>query len=163
MKFLAGLVGFLVFLYIAYYLFSTVLSAAGTLCLIASAALFLLKKRGRVISSSKAQIALLVFGAILLPAGIKHRLNVDDMESQQAAKEAKFNQEKSAVLDSLIKSRCGDYPYVPKEILNVAHATQDYNNSVGAYTNSADHLDDAIAERKQQYSKCEDRVRKENN
>jgi len=163
LRFLSGLVGILFFLYITYYLFSTVLSAAGTLCLIGAATLFFLKKRGRFISSTKVQIALLVFGVILLPAGIKHRLNLENIEAQQSAKNSKLNQEKSAALDSLIKSRCGDYPYVPNEIRNIGHAVQDYNNSVGAYTNSADRLDDALEKRKQEYSKCEDRVRSENN
>ncbi|MGF6409562.1 hypothetical protein [Paraburkholderia sp. MM5482-R1] len=162
MQFLAGMFGFLIGLYILYYLFSTALSAAGSLCVIAAIALFILKKRGRMNFASKAPIVLLIFGAVLVPLGIKHRLTLDDAEAQQAAKAAKLSREKSAALDALIQSRCGAYPYVPKEILNVAHATQDYNNSVGAYTNSADHLDEAIAERKQKYSECEDRVRKEN-
>jgi Ca2+/Na+ antiporter len=149
-------------LYVIYLMLSTVLGALGTLCLVAAAALFYFKKKKKINAPSKAPIALLVAAVVLLPIGVHHRLSLDDADAKQVAADAQKRHVKSEALDALVTSRCGAYPYVPKEMLNVAHTVQDYNNSVGAYTNSADHLESALAERKQRYSECEDRVRKEN-
>ncbi|PXX20521.1 hypothetical protein C7399_101248 [Paraburkholderia tropica] len=62
----------------------------------------------------------------------------------------------------MIRSRCGEEPYVDPKLSEVAHVAQNYNNSVGLANNSADNLDDALAERKQKYSDCRDEVEKQN-
>lgn len=149
-------------LYVGYLMLSTVLSALGTLCIAAGAGLFFLKRHRKLDFPSKAPAALLVAGLVMLPFGIHQRLSLDDAWEKQVAADAQTRREKADEIEAMVTARCGAYPYVPKEMLNVAHTVQDYNNSVGAYTNSADHLETALAERKQKYSECSDRVRKDN-
>ncbi|MFM0140629.1 hypothetical protein [Caballeronia grimmiae] len=162
MQFLLGLAFPIFVVYCLWFMFSTVLGAVGAICVIASTVMFILRKRGNINIPTTFLISLLAVGAVCLPLGISHRMSLDDAREKQAAIEAQKAKEKAQANETMVRDRCGEYPYVPKEMLNVAHTVQNYNNSVGAYTNSADHLEAAIQERQQKYSQCEDRVRRGN-
>ncbi|WP_343669118.1 hypothetical protein [Paraburkholderia heleia] len=112
--------------------------------------------------TSKLQIAMFCAGAISLTTGIiQEQIRIDrDQKQEEARATARYVHNKE--VEAMVRSRCGEELYVDPKFSEVAHVVQNYNNSVGLANNSADNLDDAIAERKQKYSACRDEVEKQN-
>lgn len=112
--------------------------------------------------TSKWQIAMFCAGAISLTIGIiQEQIRIERNQKQEDARYTALYDHNNKV-KAIVRSRCGEEPYVDPKLSEIAHVVQNYNNSVGLANNSADNLDDAIAEQKQKYSTCRDEVEKQN-